>query len=190
MDEILGLPAHPLLVHLPIVAVPALIIVALVYVLAPRTRRSVGWAVAALGVIAPLSTTAAWWSGHRFYDLHIEMISGAGADTSTFENLLDDHLAYGDILAVLTPALALAILTFAALDRKARKAAESQAVEPGETQDEDAAAAEAIAAPKSSQARRVVTVSLAAAVIGLSAASGWYVFQTGHSGAETVWDQH
>ncbi|MFJ2029703.1 hypothetical protein [Streptosporangium sp. NPDC087985] len=62
-DEILGLPAHPLIIHAAVVLTPLLVILAAVHALAPRTRAVLHWAVAALAVIVPVAVFAARESG-------------------------------------------------------------------------------------------------------------------------------
>ncbi|WP_084958131.1 DUF2231 domain-containing protein [Thermoactinospora rubra] len=62
-DEILGLPAHPLIVHAAVVLTPLLCLLALGYALAPRFRPMAAWAVAALAVIVPATVFAAKQSG-------------------------------------------------------------------------------------------------------------------------------
>ncbi|HEX2356851.1 MAG TPA: hypothetical protein VHI50_10380, partial [Micromonosporaceae bacterium] len=64
-EEILGVPAHPLLVHAAVVFVPLLIAAALAYALVPALRGRVGWAVALLAVAAPLAAWFATLSGNR-----------------------------------------------------------------------------------------------------------------------------
>ncbi|WP_283132966.1 DUF2231 domain-containing protein [Rhizohabitans arisaemae] len=67
-EQILDLPAHPLLVHAAVVLIPLLALLASAYGLIPRIRAATGWAVAALAVAAPASAAAAYLSGTAFYD--------------------------------------------------------------------------------------------------------------------------
>ncbi|GAA4235261.1 cytochrome c biogenesis protein CcdA [Streptosporangium album] len=62
-DEILGLPAHPLIIHAAVVLTPLLVVLAVVHALAPRTRAVLHWAVAVLAVIVPVAVFAARESG-------------------------------------------------------------------------------------------------------------------------------
>lgn len=63
---ILGIPAHPLLIHAAVVFVPLLIAAAVVYVLWPAARSRLDWAVAGLAIVAPLSVWFARVSGVNF----------------------------------------------------------------------------------------------------------------------------
>lgn len=184
--EIFGLPAHPLLVHLPVIVVPAFLLTLLAYLLIVPARAKLGWVVMVLSVLAPLSTAAAWYTGHQFYDEHIDVITAAGADTTKFTTLLADHLAHGDVLIWVMVAMAPVTWLFGALERGRRAAA--RRATPG---DPDGTASPA-SAPSSesdpaSRGRKVVMVVLAVVLLGLSAGAGWYTYQTGHSGAKVVW---
>lgn len=196
MDKFLGLPIHPLLVHAPVIIVPAFILIAICYAAAPALRRRIGWAVVILSVLAPVSAIAGWWSGHRFYHEHIAMITKAGSSPEKFKKLLAEHLAYGDILVWAVGVLSVVVWALALLSRRTRVADEPaiEAASPESANSDAMATAEAEPRPTAPPATpaapvRVALVVLAVAVIGLSGAAGWYTFQTGHSGAKVVWGQ-
>jgi hypothetical protein len=65
-EEILGLPAHPLIIHAAVVLTPLLAGLAIVYALAPRTRGALAWAVVLLSITAPAAVFAAKESGEAF----------------------------------------------------------------------------------------------------------------------------
>ena len=62
LDSRFGLPAHPLLVHIPVVLIPlgALGAVLMVW---PRLRRTLGWWVCGIVVVAGIATQLAISSG-------------------------------------------------------------------------------------------------------------------------------
>jgi uncharacterized membrane protein len=62
-DEVLGLPAHPLIVHFAVVLTPLLVVTAVAYALVPRWRPATAWAVVSLSVGSPAAVFAAWQSG-------------------------------------------------------------------------------------------------------------------------------
>lgn len=62
-DEVLGLPAHPLVVHFAVVLTPLLAAVAVAHALVPRWRPATAWAVVLLSLAAPAAVLAAWRSG-------------------------------------------------------------------------------------------------------------------------------
>jgi uncharacterized membrane protein len=65
MSEIQGLPAHPLLVHGPIVLIPLLALLMLVLVVKRDWRASVGPWVVLLGIVAVVMTVLAGSSGEQ-----------------------------------------------------------------------------------------------------------------------------
>jgi uncharacterized membrane protein len=89
---ILGIPAHPLLIHAAVVFVPLLILGAVVYAIWPAARNRLDWAVAGLAVIAPFSVWFARLSGE---DLRQRLIDRRLVSP---EGLLkiDQHQSYGE----------------------------------------------------------------------------------------------
>ncbi|WP_433238941.1 DUF2231 domain-containing protein [Streptosporangium sp. CA-135522] len=75
-DEILGLPAHPLIVHAAVVLTPLLVVLAIVYALARRTRAVLNWAVTALAVAVPVAVLAARQSGGALRDRRFSPVDG------------------------------------------------------------------------------------------------------------------
>jgi len=63
MDTLFGLPAHPLIVHLPIVAIPTLAVVAILVALRTSARERYGLAVIAFGIVTTIATFLAAASG-------------------------------------------------------------------------------------------------------------------------------
>jgi uncharacterized protein YqgC (DUF456 family) len=63
MDKVFGLPAHPLLVHLPIIAIPFLAIMVAVYVVKNDWRSALRIPVGALAVLTGLGTALAASAG-------------------------------------------------------------------------------------------------------------------------------
>ena len=91
-DQINGLPVHALVLHAAVIFVPLLAAGAIVYALVARWRARIGWAVAALAVVAPLSALVAKLSGSELYNrLLAQGLKGTGKE------ILDDHMGYGDL---------------------------------------------------------------------------------------------
>jgi hypothetical protein len=65
-DEILGLPAHPLIIHTAVIFIPLLVAGSLAYGVVPRVRPSLAWAVVLLAIAAPATAFAAKESGEAF----------------------------------------------------------------------------------------------------------------------------
>jgi len=156
-ETLLGLPAHPLIVHVAVVFGPLLVALVVGYCLVPMVRKWVAWAVVSLGVLAPAALWAAKLSGETF--LEIQERNGAGPE---FVAGLQEHQDFGELAAWTGTALGLLslvlVIVCTAAGRKPANAG-SRALTYG-----------------------VIVLSLAAA-----AATGYYLFKTGHSGATHVW---
>jgi hypothetical protein len=64
---IFGIPAHPLYVHAAVVFIPLLALFAVLYAVVPGWRPKIGWTVAVLAVIAPISALFAKLAGDKFF---------------------------------------------------------------------------------------------------------------------------
>ncbi|MEV8637418.1 hypothetical protein AB0395_37840 [Streptosporangium sp. NPDC051023] len=74
-DEILGLPAHPLIIHATVILTPLLVVLATVYALVARTRAVLTWAVTVLALVVPVVVFTARESGEELVE---ERFSSAG----------------------------------------------------------------------------------------------------------------
>jgi hypothetical protein len=153
-DQINGLPVHALVIHAAVVFVPLLALTAIVYAVLPRWRAKVGWAAGLLAIAAPVTTWVATESGEELRDrLVANGLSGGPLQ------VIDDHMAFGELafrvsLGLGVATLALIALTLRSADKKLPRAVE---------------------------------IGLAVIVVALAVVSGYYVFKTGDSGAQAVW---
>ncbi|MEU6744237.1 hypothetical protein [Streptosporangium sandarakinum] len=161
-DEILGLPAHPLIVHAAVIAVPALAVLAAVYGLAPRTRPALGWAVAGLAVAAPVAAFAAKESGES-----LEHRNFASA-TGTLAQRIAEHEEFADPLLIAAFALGVLSLVLLHLVRRGRGGGEGRGREGG-------------------GGARAVTTAAAVLTAVVAVVAGYYAVRAGHSGAVAVW---
>ncbi len=69
MERLFGLPAHPLIVHFPVVAVPLLAIALFALITRPSWLDTIGPGVALFSVITAVSTFLAARSGHALTEL-------------------------------------------------------------------------------------------------------------------------
>ncbi|MCO1595272.1 hypothetical protein M8C17_08860 [Micromonospora sp. RHAY321] len=92
-EEILGLPAHVLVVHAVVMFVPLLALVAVAYVGLPRRRHRLDWALGLLAVAAPLTAFVAVQSGEAFTDALV----ARGFQGPILDQIFE-HSRYGDIL--------------------------------------------------------------------------------------------
>jgi hypothetical protein len=158
-EEILGIPAHPLLVHAAVVFVPLAVAAAIAYALVPYVRRYTAWIVVALAVVAPLAATAAKLSGDAFRARLIRH----GAHDPTFLGKIDAHSAFGRSTLYWSLGLGVLMLLLVFLPTLRAGAAASAAT---------------------SMAAKVVLIVVTVAVAGIT---GYYVFRAGDAGAHIVW---
>jgi len=161
-EEIGGLPAHPLLVHIPVVLIPLAAIGVLAIVIRPKLMPSFGWVVAGLSFVGFLGTLLAANSGEAYE----EKLEGTG---QTISSTLEDHAEMGDTaqaFGAIFFALVLAWVLFAWWRRRSG--------------DEKVTA-------KVKQPKLIGIVLAVLVVVGGVAASA-SVTLTGHSGAKSVWE--
>lgn len=182
--QVAGIPLHPLLVHAPIVLVPLLALLGILYVVIPPLRRHLGWAVFVLTILTPASVFVARLSGEKFRTAEIF------ADAAT---QINKHEGYSTVLFWLLVALAPITWLFGALER-GRRAARSRRPEPAPLPpsegDDDTATTRQLTPDRDDPAgkgRVIVMIVLGLVMLGLIGVSGYYAYKTGESGARMAW---
>jgi uncharacterized membrane protein len=107
LGRILGLPAHPLLVHLPVMLVPLGALGAVLIVVSRRLRARYGWLVVIVTAVALAGAQLAAGSGEAFEE--------ALGDRS---DLLERHTSLGDTFIWFAAALFVAALAVMLLERR------------------------------------------------------------------------
>jgi hypothetical protein len=115
LKTLFGLPAHPLLVHVPIVLIPLVGVGAVAIVAVPAWRQRFGWVLAALSGIALLGVQLAIGSGETLED-HVERSS-----------YLHRHTEMASSLRPLALVLFILTLAFVAIDRYRRRPEDARA---------------------------------------------------------------
>jgi len=158
-----GLPTHPFVVHLPVVLVPLATIGVLAMALRPRWHRTFGPVVTALAAVGFVAAIIASRSGESLEDEY----RAAGETIST---TLRDHAEAGERVPLLAGLFLLILLVWVLFDRWRARAGEATATE---------------------EARRPKQVAAALAVLTVLSAgvASAAVYQAGHSGASSVWEQ-
>jgi hypothetical protein len=105
IDRILGLPAHPLFAHGPVVLVPLTAIAAVVCALSRGWRRRLGWLVVGLALVSLVSVDLAIGSGEALEESVRE------------SDLVEDHAGTSDSLLPLTAGLLVAVTALIGADR-------------------------------------------------------------------------
>lgn len=106
MPEIFGLPAHPFLIHFPIVAIPTVTILAFIAVARSSFRERYGLPIFALTVVSTVSAILAVWSGQAL------------SETYTNTDFLAQHRSTGEALRLIMIGLSVAIGGLLVADRR------------------------------------------------------------------------
>lgn len=106
MEELFGLPAHPLLVHFPVVAIPALTLMAFAMVVSPSFRRRYGQAISLFGIVTTIATILAAQSGEAL------------ADTFFNADAVDTHRSLGETLRLFVLGLTLTVIASTVMIRR------------------------------------------------------------------------
>jgi flagellar biosynthesis component FlhA len=165
IDEILGLPAHPIIVHAAVALVPAAAILTVLAALWPSARRRIGWIGVVLAALAVVTVWMAQGSGeeleHKVEESH----------------LVEEHAELGD--QMLMPAIAMlvgAVLVTAVGRRPTGVAAD----------DDDGRDRVGAVRVRGASALGVIVAVVAIATSGYAVVQ---VYRVGHSGAKAVWDE-
>jgi len=164
MTSILGLPAHPLFAHIPVVLIP-LAAIGAVAMLWPSVRDRLGWVVVGLVFVAGIFTQLAITSGQNLEEYVAET------------KLVRDHVKMGESLRPWVLLMFLALLGVMVVAHFARRAATTDGSEPS---------------PAAAKTRdRLKYAGIAAMVLSLlfSAVATFSIFRIGHSGSKAVWDK-
>lgn len=162
IKSLFGLPAHPLIVHVPIVLIP-LVAIGAVLMLWPSLRARIGWATVVLAGAATVFSFLAVGSGEQLE----EAVEGT-AD----ERLLHAHTSIGENIRIWILLLFLVLLALMLFDHyRSRVVAER--------------------APSriSPQSAKAVGVTLSVLAIALAAVSTYWIARIGHTGAKASWDK-
>jgi hypothetical protein len=161
IDEILGLPAHPLVVHAVIALVPAAALLTVLAALWPAARRRIGWLAVILAAAALASVWVAQGSG--------ETLEHRVEETS----LVEEHTGMGEQLLVPTIALLVGSILVTAVGRRDAHPAVAADLPPAGSRSRGAA---------------VVSVAVAVVALATSGLAVVQVYRIGHSGAKAVWE--
>jgi hypothetical protein len=171
-DEVAGLPAHPLMVHAPVILVPLTMVVAIAYTVIPAWRSKFGWALGLLAIAAPVTAFAATLSGEVFA---VKRGIATAPQVAIHSNL-------GATLRNLTILVAVLAIALLIVERvRTQGSVLGNLTRAGRHQN-------AGAGPMpSSPVLLVASIVLALGLVGVSIAATVWVVRTGHTGALMVW---
>jgi uncharacterized membrane protein len=161
LGDLFGLPAHPLLVHIPVALIPLCALGAIVIVASASWRRRIGWVVVVLAGVAAVASQLAASSGEEFEE---------ALDKES--ELIHRHAELGETFVWFAIAFFVALLAFMIWDTMQRRASAGA----GESD------------TKESVGRTVALIlSIVVVITGLGAS--YRIYQVGHSGAKAVWSE-
>jgi hypothetical protein len=161
ISKLFGLPAHPLIVHIPVVLLPIAAIGAVFIVISPAWRARIGWLVVIAAGVSLLFVQLAIGSG--------EVLQESVDET----DLIREHAHLGEGLRPYAAVFFVAVLALMVYDRwRTRRAGsgDAPAVAKGTWRDP-------------------VMATLAVVVLASAVLSVVWVYRAGHSGAESVWSK-
>lgn len=106
LDNFMGIPAHPLFVHLPIVLIPLLTLVVIVMAFKPDWREKYALATAIMAVVTAIATFLAAGAGESL-EKRVEP-----------SKLIEDHAELGDQTKILALVFALLLVGLVVAIRK------------------------------------------------------------------------
>lgn len=157
LDTLGGVPAHPLIVHIPVVMIPLALVLA-VTALVPRLRTASLWAAGGSALVGVLGAAMANGSG--------EALENAVPRT----DLLKAHTEAGEAVAVVTAVFLVAVIGTLAVHL---------------AHNGSLPFADRLAFVKKVPAAAVTGLVAASVVLGALAA--WKTYDAGHSGAKSAW---
>lgn len=178
MTTILDLPLHPLAVHAPIILVALLVLLGAAYVLIPPLRQRVGWAAAILVLVSPASVYGSILSGQQFADYTYP---------DGWPEAVQQHHDNAYWLLWTLVALIPVWFLFAGLDRGRRAALLRNGDAPKPAPSEDGETASTGSDDPAAGGRKVIMFVFGLIALALLGLAAWWLFQTGHTGADMVW---
>jgi hypothetical protein len=157
LEEFMGVPTHPLLIHAAVVFIPLLALLAAAYAVVPFVRPHVRWVLGVLALVTPIAALLAKLSGDAFF----RRMQERGTVTPDFVPVIQNHQDLGTMTLYVTIVLGLVSLALAYVipPRIAGGAGTS----------------------------RTTSLVLGALTVLAAAVSLYYVVRTGDAGAKAVW---
>jgi uncharacterized membrane protein len=169
MDELFGLPAHPLVVHGAVVLVPLAAIGVVLIAFWPAARAKLGLAVVAIALAGTVMAFLAAESGEALEDSVRET------------ELVEEHAELGDSGLASAAAVLVGALGVVGLGMYERRRASSDPAEP---------ATETSSSGPSNRSRQMAGLSIGVGVVAVVLASlgTFQIAKIGHSGAKATWE--
>ena len=173
INDLFGLPAHPLLVHAPIVLVPLCFVAAIFMAAKPEWRRRFGIPTAVLAVVAAISVQLAEGSGEALEERVRET------------NLVERHAEIAELAKPFVFLFALALVGVVVWDQVQRRTAGGSRAAGSEVETESSTSS--TSSTSTATASKLISIAMVVTVL-LGGVATYEIVQTGHSGAKAVWD--
>lgn len=171
-ETIFGVPAHPLMVHAPVVLLPLAAVGALLLLVRRSWYDRYKWAVVVIAGIGALGGILAAASGESL----------ESALSAEDRQLIESHTEMGDTARLMGIVFFVVVLAWVLvpifLERRAASSASSPSTSVGSA-----------AATRSSGAPTWLRPVLAVLVVLTAVGAVWTVTDAGHSGAKRVWEE-
>jgi hypothetical protein len=171
MDELFGLPTHPLVVHAPVVLLPVAVIGVVATMIRPTWYARYRWLVLAVTAVGAVAAIVAAGTGEELEERVEEGASGAA------RRAIEEHAEAGEAARLFAVLFLVAVVAYVVvpwfLARRERGAA--AVADAGDTTHG--------ATLRVSWLRPVLMVAVAATAVG----SLVTIVNAGHSGADSVW---
>ena len=166
MDTLFGLPAHPLLVHIPIVLLPLAALGVCVLVVHPAWQPTIRWLVLGLAVVGAFGAVLAASAGEQL-GLRIVTVEGRAAGR-TWQH----HAQLGDTARNFSLVFLVSLAAFVVVPLWLERRSSTQTAKPHTNQ------------------VRWIRWGLAALAVITAFASVLTIVQAGHTGSSVVWEKY
>jgi uncharacterized membrane protein len=168
MDTLFGLPAHPLLVHIPIVLLPLAAIGVIVMLIKPSWHQRYRWVVLGMGIAGALGATLAAQAGE---ELENRIVAVEGREAA---RRWHDHAEMGETARNVALLFVLVLLVFVLLpwwqERRVYQPDADGVVPNG--------------------GHRVLVIVVSVLAVLTAAGSVVTIVQAGHTGSKSVWETY
>lgn len=163
LEKLFGLPAHPLLVHIPVALIPLCALGAIAMVVSTTWRQRIGWIVVVLMGVAVGASQLAAGSGEALQD-----------SLNRESQLLERHAEMGETFVWFALVFFLAVAGLMIWDAMQRRKATAETGDGGP------------ARISGGTVRLILSIVVVLTAVGAS----YRVYQVGHSGAKAVWSEN
>jgi uncharacterized membrane protein len=161
-EEFQGIPMHPLLVHAAVVLLPLQVMAGIAFAVLPRFRRYLGWFVAGTAVAAPVAAFIARQSGLALRD---RLVRNGTSDAGVLASI-QEHNDFADLAMYSSIALGVLMLVLLILEVRRTRTAVDGAGSGG---------------------MNILMIVVMVLTLGAAGTTGYYIFQTGDTGAKMTW---